>query len=68
MTFCKGDLLPNDRFWNGHGQDSKSILQHSDQHVNTKLIKMKDHNLKHTNIPSHMTSCEFQRAFYQICS
>lgn len=44
-------------FWNGHGQDSKSTLQHNDQHGNnTKLIKIKDHNLKHTNILSHMTS------------
>ena len=59
-------MLSNDRIlewtWNGM-TDSKSILQHSDQHVNTKLIKMKDHNLKHTNMLSHMTSLWISASF-----
>lgn len=54
-------------FLNGPGQDSKSTLQHNDQHGNnTKLIKIKDHNLKHTNILSHMSIFVNFRAFYQI--
>lgn len=56
-------------FWNGPGQDSKSTLQHNDQHGNnTKLIKIKDHNLKHkTYFPhTHDIFVNFRWAFYQI--
>lgn len=41
-------------FWNGHGQDSKSILQHDDQHGNnTKLIQMKGSYRKYTHTHTH---------------
>lgn len=41
-------------YWNGHGQGSKSILQHDDRHDNdTKLIKMEGSYYKHTHTPTH---------------